>query len=87
MCFCMKNMCACMEKPTGGKTPGKRRGTIPCSQTEVNILRHPCRDKRGVPFMLNNPGEYSAASYFIDIQHLIPSGQVPDSTTASTLKD
>ena len=31
-----KNMCACMEKPTGGKAPGTR-GIIPCSTTQVNI--------------------------------------------------
>ena len=35
-----KNTCACMEKSTGGKTSGTRRGTIPCSTTQVDILRH-----------------------------------------------
>ena len=35
-----KNTCACMEKSTGGKTPGTRRGTIPCSTTQVDILQH-----------------------------------------------
>ena len=28
------------EKSTGGKTSGTRRGTIPCSTTQVGILRH-----------------------------------------------
>ena len=34
-----KNTCA-MKKSTGGKTSGTRRGTIPCSTTQVDILRH-----------------------------------------------
>ena len=29
-----------MEKSTGGKTSGTRRGTIPCSTIQVDILRH-----------------------------------------------
>ena len=55
-----------MEKPTGGKTPGTRRGTIPWSPTEVNILRHPGTIMEGYHSMLNNPGDHSAASYFKD---------------------
>ena len=43
----LKNTCACMEKPTGGKTPGTKRGTIPCSTTKVNILWCP-GTRRGV---------------------------------------
>ena len=39
-CRVSENTCACMENPTGGRTPGTRRGTIPCSPTEVNILWH-----------------------------------------------
>ena len=40
--------------------------TIPCSPTEVNILRRPGTIKDGYNSMLNNPGEHSAASYFKD---------------------
>ena len=36
----LKNTCACMEKSTGGKTSGTRRGTILCSTIQVDILRH-----------------------------------------------
>ena len=46
----MKNMYACMEKPTGEKTPGTRRGTIPCAPTEVNILWHPGARKGTIPY-------------------------------------
>ena len=58
----LKNTCACMEKPTDRKAPGTRRGTIPWSPTEVNILRRPGTIKEGYHSMLENPGEYSAAS-------------------------
>ena len=60
----LKNTRACMEKPTGRKTPGTRRGIIPCSPTEVNILQHPGTIMEGYHSMLNNPGEHSVASYF-----------------------
>ena len=47
--------------------------TIPCSLTEVNILRCPGTIKEGYHSMLNNPGEHSAASYFKDTLDTSPS--------------
>ena len=50
-----------------------RVATIPCSPTEVNILRHPGTIKEGYHSMLNNPGEHSAALYFKDTLDTSPS--------------
>ena len=43
------NTCACMEKSTGGKTSGTRRGTIPCSTTQVDILWRQRRSGYAIP--------------------------------------
>ena len=39
-CLQGTHIATCMEKSTGGKTSGTRRGTIPCSTIQVDILRH-----------------------------------------------
>ena len=78
-----------MEKPTGGKIPGTRRGTIPWSPTEVNILyiydMHPGTIMEGYHSMLNNPGEHSAASYFKDTLDTSPSLHL--ATSAAEYRD
>ena len=42
------------EKSTGGKTSGTRRGTIPCSTIQVDILRH--RRHSGYVFTIPTSG-------------------------------
>ena len=71
---CVSEEHVCLHgKSTGGKPPGTRRGTIPWSPTEVNILRHPGTIKEGYHSMLNHPGDHSAASYFKDTLDTSPS--------------
>ena len=63
-----------MEKPSGGKLQEQGGvATIPCSPTEVSILRCPGTIKKGYHSMLNNPGEHSAASYIKDTLDTSPS--------------
>ena len=71
----LKNMCACMEKASGGKTPGTRRGSYHSMLTNrgEHSIRRPGAIKEGYHSMLNNPGEHSAASYFKETLDTSPS--------------